>query len=174
MHAEPPKAIHVEPPAVGNIKNKGKANKKGKGKEKAKAKGKAKASFKRPQRSHKLHLSPMAKKMVKRQKKASKKPPRSLPASSGAPAIESFNARLVARGVPAECLLARLPRGGKSYTIKHPTSLARVQVLHGAKTPSFYITKDRDGLQPSSPTVNWSHFDSVGDAWKFAQALMNW
>ena len=91
------------------------------------------------------------------------------------PTLSELKAYLGAIGVPSELFPMDVPKGAKSYTLKHPnhpTHKGSLQILHAKR--GFYLTSTHDGSFPLAPSVTWSTHGSCKDAWEWAKKILEW
>ena len=86
--------------------------------------------------------------------------------------LEDLKSKLQKLGVPEELHPITFPRGGQSFTIAHKKHAASLQVLHYKR--GFYLTRDKNGVQPPKPSITWATHDSVELAWIHAKVLLEW
>jgi len=89
--------------------------------------------------------------------------------------LMALTEKLTALGLPVELLPTTFPRGGKSYTIVHPTMPGSVQVLHARGMFVAPLTV-YPSLAPLTVrgSVTWSQYPSVAEAWAHCKLHLGW
>ena len=87
-------------------------------------------------------------------------------------AYKDFLSALQKLEVPPELFPEACPRGSKSYTVRHPTSKASVQVLHSKQ--AFFATADADGETPALQTWTWSAHGGIKFCWNALKTFIRW
>ena len=153
-------------------------------------------SFRRVAGFNRCQLSPLAKAVRTRRKKApsasaeTDKAPEKVPSASAdsepQPTAEEIAGKirderqdyetlithLQGLGIPEDALPEHLPRGAKSYTKHHHKHAGSVQVLHSRGI--FYVNTDRDGIVPKTQTFSWDRNGGAEPTWKFIKTYLKW